>query len=201
MQSAISGVANKPLTSQHLRNYMKMERTKNGILIVDLDGTLLKNDYFAETFIRELITNPIQLIYKYSKQKNWVQFKQEILSKTKPTSIEITHLINTNVNQWITNNKNHFSTVHIVSASPDQFVKEIFEIIKLNDSNTPIVEAHGSLQINLSSIRKLEYILEKYGSNFWYIADSMKDTVIFAKSKGALLVKKGQLKQLHGELF
>jgi hypothetical protein len=170
-------------------------------LIVDLDGTLLKNDFFAETLIRQVITNPFRLIYQYFKHKNWVDFKQDILSKTKPTNDEIKHLINTNVYLWITENQNHFSTIHIVSASPNQFVNEIFEIIKSNYSSSPLTEAHGSLQINLSGILKLEYLIEKYGNNFWYIADNKSDIVIFNKSRGALLVKNGHLKLIHGKLY
>jgi hypothetical protein len=178
-----------------------MEITNKAVLIVDLDGTLLKNDYFAESFIRELISNPFHLIYKYLKHENWVSFKQEILSKTKPTNDEIRHLINTNVYDWIIEKQNNFSNIHIVSASPNQFVNEIFEIIKSNYSNIPLSQAHGSLQINLSGIQKLEYLTEKYGNNFWYIADNKTDIVIFDKSKGAVLVKKGKLEQLHGELY
>jgi hypothetical protein len=177
-----------------------MEITNKAVLIVDLDGTLLKNDYFAESFIRELISNPFQLIYKYFKHENWVSFKQEILLETKPTNDEIKHLINTSVYNWIIENQSNFSNIHIVSASPNQFVNEIFEFIKSNYSNTPLTQAHGSIQSNLSGIRKLEYIIEKYGNNFWYIADNKSDKIIFDKSKGALLVKKGKLKQLHGEL-
>lgn len=178
-----------------------MEIKNKAVLIVDLDGTLLKNDYFAESFIRELISNPFQLIYKYLKNQNWVSFKQEILSKTKPTSDEIKHLINMDVYNWIIEKQNNFSNIHIVSASPNQFVNEIFEIIKSNYSNMPLTQAHGSIQSNLSGTRKLEYIIRKYGNNFWYIADNNSDIVIFEKSKGALLVKKGKIKELHGELY
>jgi 2-hydroxy-3-keto-5-methylthiopentenyl-1-phosphate phosphatase len=178
-----------------------MAKTIKAALIVDLDGTLLKNDFFAESLIRQLISNPFQTIFQYLKHRNWVNFKQEIISNIKPNSNEIVHLINTNVYQWINANKNHFSTVQIVSASPNKFVNEIFEIIKSHHPNSPIEEAHGSLEINLSGIRKLEYIIEKYGNNFWYIADNKSDLVIFAKSKGALLVKKDKLIQLHGELY
>ncbi len=178
-----------------------MKVTNKAILIVDLDGTLLKNDYFAESFIRELISNPFHLIYKYLKHKNWVRFKQEILLKTKPTNDEIKHLINTYVYNWIIENQSNFSNIHIVSASPNQFVNAIFQIMKSNYPNIPLTQAHGSIQSNLSGTRKLEYIIEKYGNNFWYIADNKSDIVIFNESKGALLVKKGKLEQLHGELY
>ena len=171
------------------------------VLIVDLDSTLLKNDFFAEALIKQLISNPFQLVYQYLKHKNWVNFKQQILSKTKPTIVEIKHLINTNVYLWITKNKDNFSSIHIVSASPNQFVNYIFEIIKSNFPDNPIVDAQGSIHFNLSGIKKLEYLLEKYGDFFWYIGDSKSDYLIFRKSKGALIVKNGHLIRIHGELY
>jgi hypothetical protein len=178
-----------------------MSETQKAVLIVDLDNTLLKNDFFAEALIKQLISNPFDLVYQYLKHKNWVSFKQQILSNTKPTYVEIKHLVNTNVYVWITENKHNFSSIHIVSASPNQFVNYIFEIIKSNFADNPIVDAKGSIQFNLSGIKKFYYILENYGENFWYIGDSKSDNFIFARSKGALIVINGHLKKIHGELY
>ena len=177
-----------------------MAKIDNPILIVDLDGTLLKNDFFAEIFYAKLISNPCQIFGQFMSKKTWLEVKREYLSELEPDEKVIEPLINQKLVNWINDNKSDFNSTIIVSASPDDFVKAIYHLIKKIHPNIPIESAYGSSINNLKGLQKLDFIRNNWGDNYWYIADSKTDKPIFHAAKGAILVKNRDLKILHGKL-
>lgn len=170
------------------------------ILIVDLDGTLLKNDFFAEIFYSKLISNPFQIFGQFMSKKTWLEVKREYISELEQNEDVVEPLINQQIVNWIRDNKSHFNSTVIVSASPDDFVKSIYHLIKKIHPDLLIESAYGSLINNLKGLQKLDFIKNNWGDNYWYIADSKTDKPIFHAAKGAILVKNGDLKILHGKL-
>jgi hypothetical protein len=131
-------------------------------LIVDLDGTLLRNDYFIERFM----LNPREWI-----RFNLLKSKHILLDNFCPSKKQLMATVNPCVLQEILR-FNDLKCVKVVSASPDLFVKYIVSELDLN------IEGYGSLEVNLKGIKKLDFIKENNWVPFTYIGDSVVDDVI-----------------------
>lgn len=143
------------------------------ILVVDLEETFLKNDFFAETLLQQLLRKPLGTFRLFRDNKhNWVGFKETILSEAS-IPFDISSLIDPNVQEWINTNKHRFSKTVLVSASPDSFVKKLVSPLGVFD------EIHGSTTINLKGAAKRDFIQAKWETAFAYIGDSRSDTPIF----------------------
>ena len=143
------------------------------ICIVDFDGTLLKNDFFEETFFKNLIDNPFYLLILLFKKKfNLLEIKKELLANLN-CKYDINFLINDEVIAWINNNRNRFTHIFLVSATPDNFLKLILKDQIIFD------EMFGSKKINLKGSEKLKFIQQKWNIDFAYIGDSNDDIPIF----------------------
>lgn len=149
------------------------------ICIVDFDGTLFKNDFFLEIFFKTLLERPFYLFKLYFvKKMNLLEIKFELLSKHQ-INYDVNFLMSQMVINWINENKNRFTNVYLVSASPDFFIKSILKNQEIFD------DVYGSVHINLKGIDKLQFIQQKWGSNFTYIGDSKDDIPIFKNAKEA----------------
>jgi hypothetical protein len=152
------------------------------ICIVDFDGTLFKNDFFLEVFFKTMVERPFYLFKLcVSKKFKLIDIKIALLSDLK-INYDVSFLINTVVTNWIEDNKNKFTNIYLVSASPDFFIKSILKNQQIFD------DIFGSVEINLKGVEKLKFIQEKWGSNFTYIGDSKDDIPIFKIAKDAFKI-------------
>ena len=147
------------------------------ICIIDFDGTFLKNDFFLEIFFKTLIERPLYLfkicfLYKFS----LIKIKVTLLSDHQ-INYDVFFLINEVILKWIDDNKYKYSSIYLVSATPDFFIKYIFKNKYIFD------DVFGSIHINLKGLEKLKFIQQKWGSNFAYIGDSNDDIPIFKVAK------------------
>lgn len=147
-----------------------------------MDGTLLRNDFFMESFCASILTNPLELLTGLQK-KGLVKLKTKLLAK-RQINYNIDFLLNQYVIDWLTNNRNKYSKAIVVTASPQSFARKI-----LSDSNF-IDEIYGSTDINLKAKKKLDFIIKNFGPEFIYIGDSKADNCLFKKAKIALKVNK-----------
>jgi hypothetical protein len=151
-----------------------------------MDGTFLKNDFFQEIFVQQILNEPIKTIIKLTSSKSLIQFKSKILNTQEIDSEIIQFMVNSNVLTWINNNRNRFKSVNIVTASPEIFAKKLLS--KYNFTNI-----YGSTDINLKSKNKLHFILNTFGREFCYIGDSESDEIIFKHSFEAYKIKQFNL--------
>jgi hypothetical protein len=149
------------------------------ICVVDFDGTLFKNDFFLEVFFKTLLERPFYLLYLFFvKNYDLLDIKIELLSNHQ-IDYDVKFLMSPLVLNWIKANKRCYTNIYLVSASPDFFIKYILKNQQLFD------DLFGSVQINLKGFKKLEFIQQKWGSNFIYIGDSNDDIPIFKVAKEA----------------
>ena len=156
------------------------------VCIVDFDGTFFRNDFFKEVFFKKLIDHPFYILkHFFIYKKSLLELKCTLLSTINP-KYPIEFLINPIVLSWINENKFSYSKIILVSASPDLFIKKILKDVNCFD------EIHGSVNVNLKGVDKLEFIISNWGSVFDYVGDSRADYPIFSKSrKGFKITSKG----------
>ena len=142
-------------------------------LICDFDGTLVKNDYFLEKLAMELIKAPVRTFFKFV-FKGVLNTKIELLNSFEPKSLE--YVLNKNVIALIEQTKENFDQTLLISASPDNFIKNVKKKLNLFDA------AYGSTSVNLKSKKKLEFIIENNFTPFVYIGDSKDDEILFKYS-------------------
>lgn len=153
------------------------------VLVVDFDGTYLKNDFFAEQFYKKLIENPFFLLGHFmSGSKNLLALKHKLLADV-TLQYPAAQLVNTAVADFIREHRASYARVVLVSASPDAFVKRILAGDVTFDS------IHGSTDINLKGEHKLAFIREQFGDDFHYIGDSAADIPILKSAKKGFLVR------------
>ena len=152
-------------------------------LIVDMDGTFLKNDFFQEIFVQQVLNKPLQTLKEIILSKSLTQFKNNLLNSQEIETEIIQFMVNSNVENWIDDNRDRFKSINIVTASPEIFARKLLS--KYNFTNI-----YGSTNINLKSKNKLIFIINKFGEEFCYIGDSVHDEIIFKHSKEAYKIKK-----------
>jgi hypothetical protein len=149
------------------------------ILIVDFDGCYVRNDFFAEQFVRKAIENPFFAMSHFLFRKRTLLETKELLLEDFTINYPIEQLVNSSVHEFIGQNRNRYSRVVLVSASPEEFVRRILSGTQVFD------EIHGSTTVNLKGLEKLSFIKAQFGSNFHYIGNSSDDDVILkAAAKG-----------------
>ena len=144
-------------------------------LIVDFDRTFLRNDFFEEQLVIQLIRNPFKTLSKFVKSNNWVDFKMEILDNYKVVPEVFESLINRKVLDEMDTAKANGRAVICISASPQNFLDRVI----------PDGYFHsiiGSKDYLLKGKKKLEFIIEKYGDKFDYIGDSPSDDIILKEA-------------------
>jgi hypothetical protein len=157
------------------------------ICIVDFDGTYFRNDYFKECFYRKLLKNPFFIIRHFLWERKSVLALKYLLLGELELGYDPFVLINSNVKNWIMNNRSHYDQVVLVSATPQFFLEKIMVKNELFDA------IYGSTSVNLKGKNKLNFIFEKFGPTFDYVGDSEDDTVIFKHAANGLKVKFNRL--------
>jgi phosphoserine phosphatase len=157
------------------------------VLIVDFDGTYLKNDFFAEQIYKKAIENPFFLLRHFLwSRADLLALKLRLLAPLE-LNYPVEQLVNPVVAGFIKDHREQYSQVVIASASPDVFVKRVLQ-------NDPLFTGvYGSTTVNLKGEKKLKFILDTFGDNFHYIGDSSADIPIFRAAKKAYRVKGNQL--------
>jgi 4-hydroxybenzoate polyprenyltransferase len=153
------------------------------ILIVDLDGTLLKTDLLYESFWSSFSKNwkiPFKSIFwAINGRANLKQKLAEI------SEINIDKLpYNKEVINYIKKHKKKGGFTGLVTASNQLFADKISKYLNLFD------EAIGSTQkINLIGNNKAKFLKNHYGyKNFDYMGDSFKDLPVWQNSNKAITV-------------
>lgn len=157
-----------------------MPDTSDTYLICDLDGTLLKNDFFQERLIRLLLTSPFSLLQA---RKGLVHLKRYVLDDYTPF---IDATINEQVVALIKASAPQFKKTLLISASPDNFVRKVGEQTGLFD------ECHGTRDVNLKAGNKLSFIREHGYEPYVYIGDSKADEILFKNAAFYYKIKAGQ---------
>lgn len=162
-------------------------------LICDMDGTLLKNDFFEELFFKKLLETPFSLIKYLFKKDGLLLLKQDLLNGFQP-NYPIDFLLNHEVLNFINEKKGDYKGIILVTASPDKFANQLFGDLDL------FTGIFGSTNINLKGIKKLDFILEKEFTPFTYIGNDSSDKIIYQSSLNPLHVINGKLKQVENHV-
>ncbi len=106
-----------------------MSYNKKGLcLVCDLDGTLVKNDFFAERFLRSLFFKPFTTLKCLS--KGLVVLKHHLLDGYAPN---ISAVLNTDVVELIKKDRSRYTRIVLISASTDSFVKRVGKEVGIVD--------------------------------------------------------------------
>jgi len=161
-------------------------------LVVDLDGTLIKTDLFVEQTWQLVKSKPhlfFLLAWKCLTNrlaaKNFLVEQTELRPETLP--------FNTFVIERIQDHRSNGSQIHLVSASPDPWVKSVADHLNLFHG------AHGSRTVNLKGARKLKFIKDELKlTEFCYAGNDWADVPIWSESSEILAV--GPNSRLHGHI-
>lgn len=151
-------------------------------LVVDLDGTLIKTDLFFEQTWQLVKSKPhLFFLLVWKSLKSRLEAKTFLVEQTelKPETLPFNAL----VIERIQEHRRNGSQVHLVSGSPDSWVKSIARHLALFHG------AHGSTDINLKGGRKLSFIREKLGSDgFCYAGNDWADVAIWSDAAEIIAV-------------
>ena len=154
------------------------------ILVVDLDGTLLRSDMFYETFWSAISKNALVFfrffMIVFSKS---LAFQKSFLYKN--SDVDISKLpYDKNVISYIVKRKKNGSKVILATATNYYLAKKISEYLGFFD------EVLGSSEErNLKGRIKASLLSKKFGNNnFDYMGDSFSDFPVWERSRGIILV-------------
>lgn len=168
--------------------------SKQKIIIVDLDGTLIKTDSMIESVISVLKDNPLRIFSLLSKLlKGKVEFKKYVFEHCDFSSFAGTFPVNTELVDYLKEEKGNGSKLYLVSASDERAVKATAEELKLTALFDGI---YGTTdKTNLKGQNKLDFIKNHIATNngedeIIYCGDSRADLDIWKDEyvKGAVLV-------------
>jgi 4-hydroxybenzoate polyprenyltransferase len=166
------------------------------MLFVDLDNTLIKSDYFLESFVKYFSQNifaPFICIYIFARTdkvglKKFLYEKSNISIENLPYNKDVIDAIN----DWKKDHPNE--KVFLISATFHKAVESIAKHLKYFDG------WYGTENKNLKSEFKLKKIKDLTdGKDFAYIGDSFADLVIWENAKKCFLVNptKNLLKEVR----
>ena len=160
-----------------------MEKTNKEILVVDLDGTLLKSDILHESFWSAISINFLNslkslfiLLKGKEKLKEYLYLVSNIDVKLLPYNKEVI--------KYILNFQMSGGKVALVTASNEKIAKKIADHLGFFD------EVYGSnSSTNLKGEIKAKFLVNKYGEkNFVYIGDSKADLAVWKKAKKSVSI-------------
>ena len=173
---------------------MTTVNSKQKIIIVDLDGTLIKTDSMVESVISVLKDNPLRIFPLLSKLlKGKVDFKKYVFEHCDFSSFAGTFPVNSELVDYLKEEKGNGSKLYLVSASDERAVKASAEALELTDLFDGI---YGTTdKTNLKGQNKLDFIKNHISTNHGedeiiYCGDSRSDLDIWKDEsvKGAVLV-------------
>ena len=173
---------------------MTSYESKPKIVIVDLDGTLIKTDSMIESIISVLKDNPFRIFFLISKLlKGKVDFKKYVFEHCAFSSFAGTFPVNKELVDYLKEEKKNGAKLYLVSASDERAVKATAEALELSFLFDAIYGTTDST--NLKGNNKLEFIKTNFASKqseakIIYCGDSVADLVIWKDNSihGAVLV-------------
>lgn len=151
-------------------------------LVVDLDGTLLRTDLLYEKFALLMFTKPwVLALIPFWLLRGKAALKREFARRVE---IDVDSLpVNEALLTWLRAEKARGRTLALVSASDDELVRrvaarfgDLFEIAQGSDGRS-----------NLAGARKRESLSERFGHDFTYAGDEVRDLVIWEHCRSAVL--------------
>jgi len=153
------------------------------VLVVDLDGTLLRSDMLHETFWnaisrdwRNLFPSITNLFRGRASLKRYLSLAAEIDVSTLPYDAAVMEY----VDRWRASG----GRTALVTASDEKIANAIAEYLELFD------EVHGSDGVrNLKGVAKAEFLEDRFSeSGFSYVGDSIADIPVWKKAKSSVTV-------------
>ena len=112
---------------------MTSYESKPKIVIVDLDGTLIKTDSMIESIISVLKDNPFRIFFLISKLlKGKVDFKKFVFENCAFSSFAGTFPVNKELVDYLKEEKKNGAKLYLVSASDERAVKATAEALELS---------------------------------------------------------------------
>ncbi len=158
---------------------------KANYLVVDLDGSLIKNDLLVDSALFFIFQNPLNifriLLYLLKGKAN---LKHQLAQKV---DIDADYLpYNQEVLKIIEEKKASGAKIILATASNIKYAQKINEFLGLFDD----ILASSEL-VNLKSKNKADKLVEKFGEgNFDYIGNSKDDLAVWSKSDCSYIVSK-----------
>jgi 4-hydroxybenzoate polyprenyltransferase len=167
------------------------------VLVLDLDGTLIRNDLTFELFVLCARWNPVLLFYVLFVALRDRAKAKHLLAQRYGRHIDVARLpYEPKVLDLIETHRRDGHEIALVSGSEESLVKSIAQHLKIGafKGSTP-----GT---NLTSDRKAAYLKKAYGDNFLYAGNSTADFSVWRAGKGGFGVnapnKAFQLKTADG---
>ncbi|MEM7328516.1 MAG: UbiA family prenyltransferase [Pseudomonadota bacterium] len=152
-------------------------------LILDLDGTLIRNDLTFELFVLCARSNPFLFVYAVlraltdraaAKRMLAARFHAQIDARHLPYQPETLDLIETA--------KANGQAIEIVSGSDEELVRAVAE-------HLGIQVFKGSVPgTNLTAARKAKFLTDRHGSDFIYAGNSRADFAVWRVGQGGYAV-------------
>ena len=136
---------------------MTTDYSKQKMIIVDLDRTLIKTDSMVESVISVLKDNPLRIFSFLSKLlKGKVDFKKYVFEHCDFSSFAGTFPVNSELVDYLKEEKKNGSKLYLVSASDERAVKATANALKLTALFDGI---YGTTdKTNLKGQNKLDFI-------------------------------------------
>lgn len=160
-----------------------MTKKNSDVLVVDLDGTLIKTDVLVETLMKYLMINPFNifnfLIFLF---KGKSKLKEEI---ARVVNIDVSLLpYNKEVLEYINKEKSRGRSVVLATATNEKYAREIADYLGIFDD---VIASDQSL--NLASRNKANELVKRYGdAGFDYMGNSKADLSVWSKAQQSIVV-------------
>ena len=156
------------------------ERSAQGPLVIDLDGTMLHSDTLIEGIAAGLFQKPFatlagcaSAVFSVPRFKSWIFQNVEVDYDAIPA--------NDGLVTWLTEEKAKGRSIHLVSAANQGVVDRLVSRFGIFDS------AHGSSEThNLKGRNKQKFIIENFGPSAVYAGDSRPDIHVWKGLGGAI---------------
>ena len=160
-----------------------MNNVKKKVLVVDLDGTLIRSDMLYETFWDAIRTDWTNICGSVKALRRGRATLKSYLSKKSNVNVE-TLPYNHEVIEYIREEKKSGVHVALVTATNQTIAKKIAQFLGIFD------EVHGTVAgSNLIGRRKEALLVERFGRGaFEYIGDSIRDIPVWRSSARVLTV-------------
>ena len=156
----------------------------SAVLVVDLDGTLIRSDLLHESLIKLLVERPSSLPKALLSLvlRGKARFKRSI---AKRVNLDVTTLpYDPRVLEWIAAERSSGRSVVLCTASDMKFARAVATHLGLFDD---VLASDGVT--NLSAAAKAALLVERYGENgFDYAGNTSADLAVWAKARHAIAV-------------
>lgn len=151
-------------------------------LAVDLDGTLIRGDVFADTLMRFLVANPLRVfLFAWWLRKGRPHAKARLASAAPVDPGRLCY--NEELVAWLREQRARGRTVVLATASDERAARAVAEHVGLFDD---VFASDG--ETNLKSSRKAERLASAFPEGFVYAGNEMADLTVWARASAAVVV-------------